>query len=117
MELIKLLGAIITLMGSVFLFLGALGTLRMPDSYNRIQAGTKATTLGTMCSLLGIGLYHPDWLGKILLLILFVVLTNPISSHALARAAHFINIPLAKETIIDKLKDYETSQKTAEEVQ
>ena len=91
----------------------------MPDSYNRIQAGTKATTLGTMCSLLGIGLYHPGWLGKIFLLILFVVLTNPISSHALARAAHFIHIPLAKETIVDKLKEREIAAQDAvvEEVQ
>ena len=77
----------------------------MPDSYNRIQAGTKATTLGTMGALLGIGLYHPSWLGKIFLLILFVLLTNPVSSHALARAAHFINIPFAKQTIVDKLKE------------
>ena len=105
MEFIKILGALVTLVGSGFLFLGALGTLRMPDSYNRIQAGTKATTLGTMCSLIGVGLYHPAWLGKILLLILFVVLTNPLSSHAIARAAHFIHIPLAKETVTDKLKE------------
>ena len=109
MEFLKILGALMTLIGSVFLLLGALGTLRMPDSYNRIQAGTKATTLGTMCSLLGVGLYYPHWLGKILLLILFVVLTNPISSHALARAAHFISIPLAKETIVDKLKEREVA--------
>lgn len=111
MEIIRIIGAFITLIGSGFLLLGALGTLRMPDSYNRIQAGTKATTLGTMCSLVGIGLYHPDWLGKILVLILFVVLTNPISSHALARAAHFINIPLAKQTVVDKLQDHEKNYK------
>ena len=102
MGFLKIVASLVTLLGSVFLFLGALGTFRMPDSYNRIQAGTKATTLGTMCSLLGIGLYHPDWLGKILLLILFVVLTNPISSHALARAAHFIHVPLAKGSVTDK---------------
>lgn len=119
MEFLKILGAFVTLIGSVFLLLGAIGTLRMPDSYNRIQAGTKATTLGTMCALLGIGLYHPAWLGKIVLLILFVVLTNPISSHALARAAHFINIPLAKETIVDKLKERESAAQdvVVEEVQ
>ena len=105
-----MLGAYTTLAGSVFLFLGALGTVRMPDSYNRIQAGTKATTLGTMFSLIGIGLYHPSWLGKILLLILFILLTNPISSHALARAAHFIHIPLSEKTVIDALQERETSQ-------
>jgi len=107
MQIIHLIGAFITLFGSVFLFLGALGVVRMPDSYNRIQAGTKATTLGAMGTLLGIGLYHPSWLGKILLLLLFVVLTNPLSSHALARAAHCIKIPIAKQTVVDKLKECE----------
>lgn len=114
MELIRILGALVTLVGSGFLLLGAIGTVRMPDTYNRIQAGTKATTLGTMCSLIGIGMYHPTWLGKILLLILFVVLTNPISSHALARAAHFIQIPLAKQTLTDKLRERETSVEEVE---
>jgi len=112
MEILRIAGALMTLLGAGFLFLGALGTLRMPDSYNRIQSGTKATTLGTIGSLLGIGLYHPDWLGKTLLIVLFIVLTNPISSHALARAAHYIKIPLAKQTVIDKLEEYEEEQTT-----
>ncbi len=110
MKFMQLIGACITLFGSVFLFLGALGVVRMPDSYNRIQAGTKATTLGAMCALLGIGVYHPSWLGKIVLLLLFVVLTNPLSSHALARAAHFIKIPIAKQTVVDKLEEFEDKQ-------
>jgi multicomponent Na+:H+ antiporter subunit G len=110
MEILRILGACVTLIGSIFLFLGALGTVRMPDSYNRIQAGTKATTLGTMCALLGIGLYHPAWLGKVILLLLFVVLTNPISSHALARAAHFIKTPLARQTVVDKLEEFEREE-------
>jgi multicomponent Na+:H+ antiporter subunit G len=110
MEILRIVGAFVTLIGSAFLFLGALGTVRMPDSYNRIQAGTKATTLGAMCALLGVGLYHPAWLGKIVLLLLFVVLTNPISSHALARAAHFIKTPLAKQTVVDKLEEFEEEE-------
>jgi len=49
-------------------------------------------------------------LGKILLLIVFVVLTNPISSHALARAAHFIGIPLTKGTVTDQLDAHNKTQ-------
>lgn len=104
METLKIIGAIITLIGSIFLFLGALGLLRMPDVYNRIQAGTKASTLGTILSLLGIGMIMPGWYGKIIILIVFVLLTNPVSSHVLARAAHYIGIPLTDKTIVDKLE-------------
>ncbi|MGD9707082.1 MAG: monovalent cation/H(+) antiporter subunit G [Candidatus Delongbacteria bacterium] len=104
-----LLGSIMTLSGSIFLFLGALGVYRMPDVYNRMQAGTKATTLGTMLTLLGIGICHYEWLGQIFILIMFIALTNPISSHALARAAHFKGIPLTEKSVTDKLKEDETA--------
>ncbi len=103
-----LLGSVLTLSGSIFLFLGALGVLRMPDLYNRMQAGTKATTLGTMLTLLGIGICHNEWLGQIIILIIFIALTNPISSHALARAAHFKGIPLTEKSVTDKLSEDES---------
>ena len=107
MEILKMAGALVTFVGSLFLFLGAVGIVRMPDLYNRMQAGTKATTLGTILTLLGIGIYHPAWLGRMLLLVIFVAITNPISSHALARAAHFIGVPLAKGSVCDTLADDE----------
>ncbi|MCF7919618.1 MAG: monovalent cation/H(+) antiporter subunit G [Candidatus Cloacimonetes bacterium] len=100
-------GAIISLIGAVFLFLGALGVLRMPDIYNRMQAGTKATTLGSILFLLGLGLghFHKVCICKTIILVLFIIFTNPISSHALARAAHYIGIRLTKKTVLDKLHE------------
>jgi len=99
------LGAIMTLLGAIFLFLGALGLIRMPDVYNRMQAGTKATTLGAMLFLLGVAIYNQEfslW-GKVILLILFIIFTNPIASHALARAAYKIKIPMTEKTVKDEL--------------
>lgn len=87
-------GAFFVLAGSVFLFLGSLGVIRMPDSYNRIQAGTKASTLGTILTLLGIAFLEPTWWGKMFILIIFVIITNPVSSHVLARASLHINVPM-----------------------
>jgi multicomponent Na+:H+ antiporter subunit G len=107
-----LLGSIITLIGSIFLFLGALGIVRMPDVYNRMQAGTKATTLGSILFLTGIAVGFPECscFGKILLLILFVIFTNPISSHALARAAHWSGIKLTEKSMQDNLQDDENAE-------
>ena len=110
MEMIQLIGAIIALIGSVFLFLGALGILRMPDLYNRMQAGTKSTTLGSILTMLGVGIYHTNWLPQTIILILFIVITNPLSSHSLARAAHFSGIPLTKKSVSDKLKEAENQK-------
>jgi len=104
-----LLGSLITLAGAVFLFLGSLGLLRMPDVYNRMQAGTKTSTLGSILFLIGIALGFgiEVYFGKILILILFIIITNPISSHALARAAHYIGIELTSRSVHDNLKDDE----------
>jgi len=83
-----ILGAILLVAGSVFLLLGGLGLLRMPDVFNRIQAGTKTTTLGTILILLGSAFLYPEWSLKLLLIGLFLLFTNPISSQVLSRAAH-----------------------------
>ncbi|MEA3316824.1 MAG: monovalent cation/H(+) antiporter subunit G [Bacteroidota bacterium] len=103
-NIVDIIGALVTLIGSIFLFLGSLGLIRMPDIYNRIQTGTKASTLGAILTLLGIIIIMPEWWGRLLLLMLFILITNPVSSHVLARAAHFIKIPLTKDTVIDKLE-------------
>jgi len=104
------IGAIITLLGSVFLLLGSLGLLRMPDLYNRMQAGTKATTLGSILFLSGLAISQSEFISidKTVVLILFIVFTNPISSHALARASHFIGISLTEETTVDRLAEDES---------
>jgi multicomponent Na+:H+ antiporter subunit G len=103
--MIQIIGALLTLSGSVFIFLGALGVLRMPDVYNRMQAGTKATTLGSILTMLGVGIAMSGWLGKVILLILFIILTNPLSTHTLARAAHRAGIQLTEKSVRDNLKD------------
>jgi len=106
----ELIGSIIVLAGSIFLFLGALGLLRMPDSYTRIQAGTKASTLGTLLSLLGFIFLMPHWWGKLIALVIFIILTNPVSSHTLARAAHHVGVPLTPKTKVDKYRSAESPE-------
>ncbi|NOQ90015.1 MAG: Na+/H+ antiporter subunit G [Gammaproteobacteria bacterium] len=99
-----IIGNLLLIIGSLFLFSAGLGVLRMPDTYNRIQTGTKATTLGTILVLIGLAFLHPAWTLKLIILIFFVMLTNPVSSHALARAAHTIGIFETDSTVIDQLK-------------
>lgn len=82
----RLLADIMLLTGAAFSLLGALGLLRMPDVYNRIQAGTKAVTLGALCLLLGIGLLYPQWWSKLLVIAALILVTNPLGSSTIARA-------------------------------
>jgi multicomponent Na+:H+ antiporter subunit G len=101
----EIIGNLLLIIGSLFLFSAGLGVLRMPDTYNRIQTGTKATTLGTILVLIGLAFLHPAWTLKLIILIFFVMLTNPVSSHALARAAHTIGIFETEKMIVDHLAD------------
>lgn len=89
-------GRVLVLLGSAFLFLGGLGVLRMPDVYNRLQAGTKATTLGTMTVVIGSALLAPAIATKAVLLVIFIALSNPISSSSIARSAYRAGVPLGE---------------------
>jgi multicomponent Na+:H+ antiporter subunit G len=97
----ELIGSIVILIGAVFLFSAGLGMLRMPDAFTRIQAGAKASTLGNTLVLVGIAFYHPGWSLKLLIIVYFVFMTNPISSHALARAANAILGRAAQSATVD----------------
>ena len=90
MNILEIFGWFFIVTGSLFLYLGALGIYRMPDVFNRLQAGTKASTLGAMATILGVGLLEPGWILKTLIIIIFIAYSNPISSHALARAIYKI---------------------------
>ena len=102
----ELIGSIVVLIGAIFLLLAAIGAVRMPDSYNRLQTGTKATTLGLIMVLTGIAIFHPGWAWKLIVLIYFVMLSNPASSHALARAAHRRSIFKTDSRVFDQLESY-----------
>ena len=111
--MVEMIGSFTVLVGSVFLFSAGLGVLRMPDAFNRIQTGTKASTLGTILVLLGLAILHPAWTWKLLILIFFVLLTNPVSSHALARAAHATHLEEMGPMVIDRLKEGEAGESDA----
>ena len=113
-SIMDIIGNLFLITGALFLFSAGLGVLRMPDTYNRIQTGTKATTLGTIMILVGIAFLHPPWTWKLIILIFFVMLTNPVSSHALARAAHTIGIRETESTVIDQLDEDKAVKEPAE---
>jgi len=85
------IAAYVFMVGGVFFaFSSAVGIIRFPDVYTRIHAGTKALTGGAMLVLTGAALIAPNWqaAAKILLIAGFFLLTNPLSSHAIARACY-----------------------------
>ncbi len=108
--LLEILGGLLLLTGTAFLLFGGIGLVRMPDVFNRIQAGTKATTLGTLTSLIGVACLRPDWGLKLLVIGLFLLFTNPLSSQVLARAAHRTRARKSNASTVDHLVDDEEKE-------
>lgn len=101
-----LFAAISMIIGSLFAFLSAIGVVRLPDVFTRMQATTKANTLGVGFIMLGLMLFFSE-LGataRALLIIAFIFITIPVGAHMLSRAAYFTKVPLWKGSIIDELE-------------
>ncbi|KUK57096.1 MAG: Na+/H+ antiporter, MnhG component [Synergistales bacterium 53_16] len=88
--LFRIIAYAFMLVGVFFSFASALGIIRFPCVYTRIHAGTKALTGGAVMVLIGAAIYAPTWqsTAKILLIGAFFIATNPLSSHAIARACY-----------------------------
>jgi multicomponent Na+:H+ antiporter subunit G len=98
---------ILWIVGSSFAFLAALGVLRMPDVFTRMQASTKASTLGLGCLLIGAALQLGD-LASILRLVsigAFTLLTTPVSAHVIARGSYRADIALWDGTVLDERRE------------
>ena len=109
----QIAGTIITGIGVLFLLLGSFGIVRLPDVYNRLQAGTKCTTFGAFFTIIGVGIMEPAWFWKTLIIALFILLTNPISNHALGRASRKSGIPLCDRSVVDKAVEFEQYKEEA----
>lgn len=76
--------------GLFFFFVGVVGLVRMPDVFTRMHATTKCDTMGAGLIFLGLII----WQGmsfvslNILLILIFVWLTNPTAAHAIAKSAY-----------------------------
>lgn len=76
-------------LGILFMLVGSIGIVRLPDFYSRTHATSKSDTLGIIFVILGLMIYEGFTQSsfKLILVVLFIALSNPIGTHALARAA------------------------------
>jgi multicomponent Na+:H+ antiporter subunit G len=102
--MIDIVTGVVWLAGSVFALVAAVGVLRMPDVFTRMQASTKASTLGLGCLLIGTAFQMGDFASFIRTASIgaFVLLTTPVAGHVIARASYFADVPLWKGTVLDE---------------
>ncbi len=76
-------------LGGVFVLIGGIGALRMPDLYTRMHAASVTESLGAILVVAGLSLQAGFTLAtiKLIAILLFLLMTSPTSSYALASAA------------------------------
>ena len=86
---IDILSWVLLSLGGISVLIGGIGALRMPDLYTRMHAASVTDSLGSILVLAGIMLQAGWSLAAIKLaaILLFLLLTSPTSSNALASAA------------------------------
>ena len=101
-----LISAVLLLIGATFLLLAGVGVVRMPDVFTRMQAATKASTLGAGWVLLAVAVYFNDLgiITRALAGIVFFLITAPVTAHVIGRAAYFLGVPLWHGTTRDELR-------------
>ena len=77
------------LLGAAFLLLATLGIVRLPDFFTRAHAMGKSETLGAILILVGLAILNGLSLTsfKLVLILVFIAVANPVATHALMRAA------------------------------
>ncbi len=89
--------------GTFFIAVAAVGLGRMPDVYGRSHAVTKASTLGIAGVLLG-SMITFGVPGAEIVAMVFVILTNPVGGHMIARSAYLNGIPMSDSTVMDEMR-------------
>jgi multicomponent Na+:H+ antiporter subunit G len=102
----EILTSILLVLGGTFMFLSAVGILRMPDLYTRMSATSKAASLGSGLMLVAVAVHFNSVMmtTRALAAILFIFLTVPVAAHVIGRAAYQFGVPLWSKTVRDDLK-------------
>jgi multicomponent Na+:H+ antiporter subunit G len=97
--------ATVAALGIALMVVAGIGLLRMPDLLTRMHASSKAGTLGAALVLLAVAFHFADAAVTVrtLVVCVFLLLTAPIASHVIARAAYRAGVPLSPETVVDEL--------------
>lgn len=109
---LEIWAGIAILAGAIVVGIAALGLIRLRDPFMRMHAATKAGVVGSGCLVygaawaLGGGGVALDALIIGTLCVVFLLVTSPIASHALGRAAYVSGAPIASATVADALRGH-----------
>ena len=93
MSILEVIICVLLVIGIFFTLAGVVGVIRMPDTFCRLQSATNIATMGAMpialaCSIYGFSESNTSLGIKSLIIVVFLLISNPVGAHAMARAAY-----------------------------
>ncbi|GEO41910.1 multicomponent Na+:H+ antiporter subunit G [Skermanella aerolata] len=116
--ILEILAGVLLVGGGVFSLISALGVLRLPDVLIRMHASSKAGTVGAGMILLAVAVLYGggEIVARAIAAIFFLLLTVPVASHMIGRAAYVTGVKLWSGTVIDELRErYEVPKRKEDE--
>ena len=110
----EVLSFVFLLIGMIFILIAGLGILRMPDLFLRMSMTTKAATIGVGSILVACMIHFDDGasIAKAFAIIVFMMLTSPVSAHMIGRAGYLDkDVSLWHRTHTDHFKEYAWGQR------
>ena len=106
MSILEVIICILLVIGIFFTLAGVVGVIRMPDTFCRLQSATNIATMGAMpialaCSIYGFSESNTSLGIKSLIIVVFLLISNPVGAHAMARAAYKNKAELSDKTKFD----------------
>jgi multicomponent Na+:H+ antiporter subunit G len=104
--LLDVVAAFLMLSGAVIAVIAAVGLHRLPDVYARMHVATKPATLGITLCLTGAALRveGASTATKLMLAVVFQLVTTPAAGHLLGRAAHAARAEVSEHTVLDEMR-------------
>lgn len=97
------LSDILVVIGLVFMTLGIYGMIRMPDIYVRLHAASKSVFLGVITlAISSMIVSDQQIIMRLILLSVLLLITTPVSSHAIGRGAYLLQERMASPGAIDE---------------
>jgi multicomponent Na+:H+ antiporter subunit G len=107
---VKIAVIVLCAIGVFFSLTGAVGILRMPDVYTRIQCSSKVITMGALPLLIALAIAEgpvTTFAGRALFVGFFVLVLSPSATHALARSSYKTGVPMWKGSVLDEPRENE----------
>lgn len=107
--ILEIMSTILLIMGAFFSLTGAVGLFKFPDFFTRVHAASVTDSIATILIVLGlIFLTEFDLVAvKLLFILIFILITSPTASHALAKSARHGGLLTLAETRSSKKEDGE----------